>query len=119
MPKYHFGQDENLQVVGKLKLLGVTIRSDLNGSSYCDQMCRTSYARMWLLRRLKTLGANVEELIEVYEKQIRYILEFAVAASNTGLNKAQISQLEENYVSYSNALRTLKMQTIAKRRQPL
>ena len=131
MPKCHFGQDENLQVVEELKLLGVTIRSDLNWSSHCDQICRTAYARMWMLRRLKPLGAKVEELIDVYEKQIRCILEFAVAAWNPGLNKAQISQLErvqkcalaiileENYVSYSNALKTLKMQTLAERRQTL
>ena len=74
MPRCHFGQDENMQVVEELKLLGVTIRSDLNWSSHCDQICKTAYARMWMLRRLKPLGANIQELIDVYEKHsILYI----------------------------------------------
>ena len=94
MPRCHFGQDENMQVVEELKLLGVTIRSDLNWSSHCDQICKTAYARMWMLRRLKPLGANIQEVIDVYEKQILRILEFAVAAWNPRINMAQISQLE-------------------------
>ena len=78
MPSCHFGQNENLEVVEELKLLGVTIKSNLSWSAHCDQICRTAYARMWMLRRLKPLGATSEELIDIYEKQIRCILEFAV-----------------------------------------
>ena len=56
MPSCYLNQGDELEVVEELKLLGVTIRSDLNWSAHCDQMCRTAYARMWMLRRLKPLG---------------------------------------------------------------
>ena len=128
MPSCHFGQNENLEVVEELKLLGVTIKSNLSWSAHCDQICRTAYARMWMLRRLKPLGATSEELIDIYEKQIRCILEFAVPAWNPGLTKAQINQvervqkcalaiiLEENYQSYQSALKKVHLITLSERR---
>ena len=131
MPSCYLNQGDELEVVEELKLLGVTIRSDLNWSAHCDQMCRTAYARMWMLRRLKPLGASNEELVDVYEKQIRCILEFAVAAWNPGLTKAQINQvervqkcalaiiLEENYHSYQNALKKMDLITLSDRRYNL
>ena len=32
---------------------------------------------MWVLRRLKALGATESELLDVYDKQVRFVLEFA------------------------------------------
>ena len=131
MPSCYFNQGDELEIVEELKLLGVTIMSDLNWSTHCDQMCRTAYSRMWMLRRLKPLGASSEELIDVYEKQIRCILEFAVAAWNPGLTKAQINQiervqkcalaiiLEEQYLSYKNALKNMDLVTLSERRYNL
>ena len=63
--------------------------------------------------------------------QIRSILEFSVAAWNSGLTKVQISQLERvqkcafaiildrNYLSYENSLKKLQMQTLSERRHDL
>ena len=82
-------------------------------------------------RRLKPLGANTSELLEIYQTQIRSVLEFAVAAWNPGLTVKQINQLERvqktafavilgyKYESYSKALQVLDMETLAKRRRDL
>ena len=56
-----------LEVVESFKLLGVKIRSDLNWSENTDYICQRGYGRLWMLRRLKVLGANESELIDVYE----------------------------------------------------
>ena len=38
-----------------------------------------------MLRRLKPLGASEADLLDIYEKQIRCILEFAAAVWTSGL----------------------------------
>ena len=131
MPECYINLDENLQVVEELKLLGVIIRSDLSWATHCNYMCKRAFARLWMLRRLKPLGANVGELLEVYNTQIRSILEFAVAAWNPGLTTVQVSQIERvqkcafaiilgsNFSSYSNSLQTLDMKSLNERRKAL
>jgi hypothetical protein len=57
-------------------------------------MCKKEYARLWMIRRLKGLGASSEEMLDVFYKQIRCVLEMAVAVWEPGLNKAQRKQLE-------------------------
>ena len=112
-------------------ILGVIITSNLNWQAQTDYMCKKAYSRIWILRRLKPLGANQEELIDVYIKQIRCILEFAVAAWNPGLTKGQIGQIErvqksslavildKEYKSYNQALKTTNLKTLQERRKEL
>ena len=77
-PRVGFGEDENLEVVEELKLLGVILQSNLSWQAQADYMCQRAYSRIWMIRRLKPLGATQDELIDVYTKQIRCLLEFAV-----------------------------------------
>ena len=78
MPKLSFNEITDLEVVEKFKLLGVQIRSDLKWFDNSNYICQKGYERLWMLRRLKGLGANSSELLDVYEKQVRSILEMAV-----------------------------------------
>ena len=131
MPKCYFEKNENLQVVEKLKLLGVIVTSDLSWAAHCDYICQKAFSKLWMLRRLKPLGATTEELLEVYQTQIRSILEFAVAAWNPELNKTQINQSErvqkcafaiilgDKYLNYTNSLKKLKMKLLSERRHDL
>ena len=94
-------------------------------------MCQKGYARLWMLRRLKPLGASTEDLLDVYEKQIRSVLEFASPVWTSGLTKEEINQIErvqkaalsiilaEKYKSYGNALKVLEMETLTDRRKNL
>ena len=54
-----------LEVVDNFKLLGVIIRSDMKWYDNTNYICQKGYARLWLLRRLKNLGAGVLELLDV------------------------------------------------------
>ena len=86
---------------------------------------------MWMLRRLKPLGATNEELLDVYDKQIRCITEFASPVWTPGLTLDESNQLEriqkcafaiilaKNYSSYGQALKLLSRDTLSSRRSKL
>ena len=84
-----------------------------------------------MLRRLKGLGASVSELMDVYEKQVRSVLELAVPVWQPALTKYESRQIErvqrsafyvilgEIYENYENALNTLGKETLDARRVKL
>ena len=67
-----------LDIVEVMKLLGVIIQSDLKWSKNTEYMTKKAYKRLWMIRRLKNLGAKIAELIDLYIKKIRCVLEYAV-----------------------------------------
>ena len=72
------GAGDHLEVVETAKLLGVVVRSDTRWYYNTNFICKKGYQRLWMIRRLKNLGANNEELLDVYMKQVRSVLELAV-----------------------------------------
>ena len=86
---------------------------------------------MWMLRNLNRLGTSTEELIDVYYKQCRSVLELAVPAWTPALTTSESNQIErvqktacaiilgEHYRSYKHALKTLNMKTLVVRRSEL
>ena len=93
--------------------------------------CAKTYARLWMLRNLKRYGARLEDLVDVYEKQCRSILEMAVPAWSPGLTRSHSNQIDcvqkrafaiilgEDYTSYSRALKFLNMEPLEDRRKAL
>ena len=130
-PCLSLGSDEPLELVEQVRLLGVEVRSDLSWRSNTSAICQKAYARMWMLRRLKPLGATTEELLNIYEKQIRCITEFASPVWTSGLTKDEVNQieriqkcafaiiLEAKYTSYDHALKLMKRSSLASRRSDL
>jgi hypothetical protein len=96
-------------------------------------MCLRGYARLilWMLRRLKLGEANTEELLDVYQKQVRSMMELAVPAWEPNLTVAESMQIErvqkaafsiilgDEYFSYNQALSALALDTLSSRRQNL
>ena len=99
--------------------------------SNTEHMIKKANKRLWIIRRLRNLGANQENLVEVYILQVRCILELAVPAWQGSLTLAEKQDLErvqkttchiilgKDYVSYSQALRTLKIESLEQRRNKL
>ena len=124
-------QNVKLEVVEEIRLLGVQVRADLSWCSNTSVMCKRAYARMWMLRRLKPLGATNEELLDVYEKQIRCIVEFASPVWTSRLTLAEGNQIEgvqkcafaiilaDNYKSYNWALKRFGKKSLTLRRSDL
>ena len=133
---YDFIPDLNIEgnqiaTAEEMKLLGLTIRSDLKWKSNTDTMVTKGYKRLWMIKRLKSHGASIDDLKEIYIKQIRSVLEFGVPVWNNGLSKAEVVEIERiqkaflhialgtEYHSYKEALETAKLETLEHRRLKL
>ena len=55
---------------------------------------KKGYERLWILRRLKRLGASEIDLLDVYTKHVLSVLELAVPVWNPGLTIEEIKQIE-------------------------
>ena len=122
---------EFLEVVESVKLLGVQLRSDLRWCDNTDYICKRGYSRLWILRRLKGLGANLVELVDVYEKQIRSVMELAVPVWQPAITKQEQYQIErvqkcamyiilgDQYTKYSQALEIVQLETLEERRKKI
>ena len=55
-----------LELVEQFKLLGVVITSDLKWDENTDYITKKAFSRLWLLRRLKKLGASRKALLDIY-----------------------------------------------------
>ena len=73
------GFKENLAVVKETKLLGIIIRDDLKWNSNTQCLSAKAYKRIWCLRRMKKLDIEPYIILDIYIKEIRSVLELAVA----------------------------------------
>jgi hypothetical protein len=120
-----------LEVVEEFRLLGLIFKSNLSWQANTDLMCQKGYARLWMLKRLAKLGASQSEMMDVYHKQIRCVMELAVAVWTPGLTNAQSDQIErvqkcalyvimgDSYLSYEQALSKLGAEKLSERRSKL
>ena len=127
MPSFLINNEE-IDLVEETKLLGLVIRSDMSRCSNTEYMVKRCNSKLWILRRLRKLGATQEDLLDIYTKQVRSILEFAVPvwhSSITGEERLEIERIQktafhiilgEKYKSYTAALKTLRMDTLNSRR---
>ena len=120
-----------IEVVDEIRLLGLVLRSDTKWSSNTKNMILKASKRLLILRRQKKLGAKNSDLVDVFIKQIRCILELAVPAWQGSLSQAEKLDLErvqkcachiilgDSYNSYTSALLTLGSETLELRRNKL
>ena len=120
-----------IEVVEKQKILGNIIRSDMKTISNTEYICSRAYKRMWVLRRLKALGCPIPELIDVLKQQIVSICEGSVAFWGPMITKSESNMLEgclktglhiiyqEEYLSFSSALKSANMKSLKIRRVEL
>ena len=86
---------------------------------------------MWILRRLKMHGAGPDDLLDVYQKQVRSVLELAVPAWHPGLTQSDALDIERvqkaalhiilgaDYHSYSSVLKVTNLKSLSSRREAL
>ena len=124
-------EGKKLEVVEQMKLLGVIITSDLKWHENTKHITKKAYGRLWLLKRLKAMGASTETLLDVYCKQVRSVLEFAAVVWSSGITQENTTQIERvqksafsvilgvQYRSYEDACEKLSMETLYNRREKL
>ena len=128
MPQLTMDGNTQLEVVEEFRRLGLNFMSNLSWQSNTDLMCQKGYSRLWMIKRLKKLGASQSEMTDVYIKQIRCLLELAVAVWMPGLTKAESYQLErvqkcvahvimgDAYDTYDGATNILGLEKLSDRR---
>ena len=116
MPNFTLDGQE-IELISETRLLGVHITSDMKWHTNTQNIIRRASKRLWILRRLKNLGAQPRYLLDVFIKQIRSILEFGVPVwqgSVTSQDKVDLERVQKcalniilgrKYTSYSNALK--------------
>ena len=121
----------HLDLVEETRLLGVVLRSDLSWSSNTDSIVQRCNSKLWFLRRLKKLGAGMEDLIDLYHKHVRSILEYAAPvwhSSLTGEDRLKLERVQktafhvilgDQYRSYNSALKITGSKTLFDRRRKL
>ena len=124
-------EKEEIDLVEQIKILGVIISSDLKWSANTKHIIANAFKRVWMLRRLKSLGTELPELKDIYIQQVRSVLEFAVPVWHSGLTQGDSCDIErvqkaalhvmlgDDYASYSAALKLTHLDTLESRRRIL
>ena len=74
IPELQLQPDVNLEVVDEMKLVGYMLRSDLKTCSNTSYIIKKAYKRMWIVRRLKSLRASTNQLLDVLNMQVLSVL---------------------------------------------
>ena len=123
--------EEHIDVVEEQKILGYILRSDLKTISNTEYICKRAYKRMWILRRLKSLGCPVHELLDVLQQQIMSICEGSVPFWGPMITQAESNMLErclktglhiiyqEQYKTFSQVLKLAGIKSLKLRRLEL
>ena len=77
--------DHRLEVVEEKRILGLIMRSDLKWSSNTKSIMARAYSKLWIIRRLKYLGAEGQDLVDIFCKHVRSVLEFGAPVWHSGL----------------------------------
>ena len=124
-------EDHELELVEEMRLLGVIIQSDMKWSANTDHIVKKASSKLWVIKRLKALGASPNQLVDMYIKQCRSILELAVPAWHGAITQSERADIErvqkgalysifgDNYGSYRNALKLANLNTLEARRDKL
>ena len=70
LPQFAF-DDQELVVVEEMRVMGITITSDMKWATNTHNMVTRTNKKLWVLRRLKNSGAKQVDLVDIYCKQVR------------------------------------------------
>ena len=94
LPEMQLIPNTNIEVAEEMKIVGFILRSDLKTISNTNYIIGKAYGRMWIIRRLKALGASRARLLDVLQKQVLSVLNLAVPAWDSFLTCQERTDLE-------------------------
>ena len=131
LPELKINNENILEVVEEMKLLGIVIQSNLKWKSNTSNLTKKGWRRMWLLRNLNKLGGSEEQLLKVYIEQIRSVLEMACPVWHPGLTEIETRNIErlqktafaiirgQDHTNYRDALEHFNLNSLKQRREDL
>ena len=120
-----------LEVVSEIKFVGVIVNHDLRWQKNTDYICQKATEKLWTLRRLQKFSLDTFQIFDVYVKEVRSLLEYAVPVWHSGLTNKQTNQIEkiqkiafkiilgDDYISYDVACTLLGVEPLELRRTQL
>ena len=120
---------QTLSRIEEVKLLGLGVTTWLNWSKNTDEICKSAYARMTMITKLKYVGTPLHDLIDIYILYIRSLLEYCSVVWHSTLTQSQSSQLEavqklslniilgDLYTDYQSALDLTGLVSLQERRE--
>ena len=90
----HYYEGDNIEVVNGMKIVGYIMRSDMQTCSNTEYLVKKAFKRMWLIRRLKALGATISQLVDALQKQVLSVLWLGAPAWFCQLTKQEKHDLD-------------------------
>ena len=120
-----------MEIISETKLLGTIVSADLKWHQNTEMLIKKGYQRMILLHKLYSFKVNTEDLVNIYILYIRSILEQSCVVWSYSITNEEKSDLErvqrvackiilqDEYLSYDQALRDLNLDSLEVRRKSL
>ena len=124
-------QGESIEIVDKIKILGVTVTNQLDWSENTAILVKKVNQRMQLLRAVWGFGSSISEMVHLWKLFCLSVLEQSCVVWDSSLtqeNKEDLEQtqksfaklvLRDNYKDYEGALLQLNLEKLTDRRQRL
>ena len=124
-----FMNSVTLERINMTKILGIWISEDLSWSKNCQEIARKAYSRLSLITKLKYVGVNKSDLLDIYILFIRSVTEYCSVVFHSSLTQTQSEKLEriqkiclkiilgEEYTDYPSALILCGLETLSDRRE--
>ena len=87
-------EGQELEVVSRTKILGLTISSSLKWNDHVDVITTKARKRIFILRKMMSNGFDVELILDTYAKEIRSVLEYGCVVYQHGLTQELSDKLE-------------------------
>jgi hypothetical protein len=119
----------DLQMVDKIKILGVTIASNLKWDCHISNVVHRASNKLYMLKLLRKFKLPVKDLLTIYRCYVRPLLEYAVPVWNAGITDSHVHMLErvqkralriilgQDYNCYSHALKLCNLTNLKMRRE--
>ena len=121
--------NHTLDRIEEVKLLGVWITTWLDWDKNTREICKKAYARMTMFTKLKYVGVDRTDLIDIYVLYIRSLLEYCSTVWHSTLTEEQSRNVENvqktcvkiilggEYNGYEQSLKALGLETLKVRRE--
>ena len=117
-----------LDRISVTQLLGVWISEDMSWDKNCKEICKKAYSRLSMITKLKYVGVNTGDLIDIYILFIRSVTEYCAVSFHSSLTNQQSEKLEkiqktclkviygDTYTDYDTALTQSGLIRLSERR---
>ena len=87
--------DAMLDRISVTQLLGVWISEDMSWEKNCREICKKAYSRLSMITKLKYVGVNTDDLLDIYILFIRSVTEYCAVSFHSSLTQQQSEKLEK------------------------